>query len=374
MRSVIKITKLYFNLFISSLYFEITKIIICHSNPSFFLIIKKILSIIFIIAFFGIYNFNYNKDKAFTNELDTIKYDIVIPMSSDEILQIPKLKYFLKKYINFNSIIIIASNKTNISNDNSSIIIINEDQLVPKNDLIKIFLKKGINNTNRVGWYEQQFLKMSYSKICTNEYYLLWDSDTIPIKPLIMFENGYPIFDLKKEHHSPYFTLINLLIPALRFSKLSYISEHMIIKTDFMKNLLNKIESNKNLPGKMFWEKILLSIDNEEILKSGFSEFETYGTYVDNYYTNFYKHRLWSSKRDMSRYYGNVDNLSNNEFTWLSKDYDAITFEKRDKFDPKNLNVFNNNIISEKKCRPSRFFKYFTRIMKKYKFLILKIK
>ena len=208
---------------------------------------------------------------------------------------------------------------------------------------------------------------MSYSKICENEYYLLWDSDTFPIKPVKMFENGFPIFDLKNEFNRPYFTTLNRLIPDLKFSKFSYISEHMIIKTEFMRKLIETIENNINIPGQFFWEKILLSIDKKNIIYSGFSEFETYGSFVDNYYKNCYKHRIWSSKRDMVKYYNNIDNLSNNDLQWLSKDYDAITFEKWDIFDIKNLifiTKYNQKIV----CRPKRFFKFFSRIIKKYKF------
>ena len=249
----------------------------------------------------------------------------------------------------------------------NTLININENELVDKKDLINIFLKKGINNTNRVYWYYQQFLKMSFAKICDKDFYLLWDSDTIPIIPLKMFNKGFPIFDMTKEHHSPYFILLKQLIPNIKFSKYSYISEHMIIKTEFMKSLINEIENNNNIQGKNFWEKILLSIDNEVIIGSGFSEFETYGSFVDNYYKNYYKHRIWTSNRDMVKYFGNIDNLCNKDLIWLSKDYNAISFENWCVFGPENLK-FLRKPETYNICRPKRFFKYYSRIKKKFKF------
>ena len=42
---------------------------------------------------------------------------------------------------------------------------------------------------------------MSYSRICQKEYYLLWDSDTIPIKPIKMFEKRNPIFDMQNDYY-----------------------------------------------------------------------------------------------------------------------------------------------------------------------------
>ena len=109
--------------------------------------------------------------------------------------------------------------------------------------------------------------------------------------------------------------------------KYSYISEHMLIKTEYMKTLWDIIESNNNWPGKNYWEKIILSIDKEVILNSGFSEFETYVTFIDNYFPNAYKHRMWFSRRDMTKYVGSIYNLSEKDLKWLSKDYNAITFE-----------------------------------------------
>ena len=81
-----------------------------------------------------------------------------------------------------------------------------------------------------------------------------------------MFENGKPFFDMKTEHHVAYFKTINCLIPGLKFANKSYISEHMLIKTQFMKNLLDRLESNTKLAGQTFWEKILMAIDSKNIV------------------------------------------------------------------------------------------------------------
>ena len=347
--------------------FEINNKNIFNNFPNIKRTIKKFISIFLNILFFVFISYDSFKKESFENDLDFIKYDIVIPLSYKDAKNIVKLENLLRKFINFTNIIIISSNYSNTLTEKNSIKVINEDELLLKENIVNIFIKLGINNTERVGWYEQQFLKMSYSKICENEYYLLWDSDTFPIKPVKMFENGFPIFDLKNEFNRPYFTTLNRLIPDLKFSKFSYISEHMIIKTEFMRKLIETIENNINIPGQFFWEKILRSIDKKNIIYSGFSEFETYGSFVDNYYKNCYKHRIWSSKRDMVKYYNNIDNLSNNDLQWLSKDYDAITFEKWDIFDIQNLifiTKYNQKIV----CRPKRFFKFFSRIIKKYKF------
>ena len=44
------------------------------------------------------------------------------------------------------------------------------------------------------GWYFQQFLKIQYALLCEDEYYMVWDGDTIPCKEVVMFqpESGKP--------------------------------------------------------------------------------------------------------------------------------------------------------------------------------------
>ena len=316
----------------------------------------------FLLSFIILYHLYSCEEKNIFIK-DTIKYDIVIPVNINDTQKLLNHIDFLKRFLNFENIIIITRNNSKIITNNHKAIFINEDELIPINNIKEIFLKRGINENHRIGWYEQQFLKMSYSTICKNDYYLLWDADTIPIKNINMFYNNHPIFDMKEEYHHPYFATMENIISNLHFSKFSYISEHMIIKTEFMKSLIFKIEKNQNIPGKFYYEKILMSIDRADINKSGFSEFETYGTFVDNYYPYFYKHRKWYSQREMVKFYSKLENLNDDVFKWLSKDYDAITFEKWDKYEKENLN-YVKSIKIHKKFRPKRFFNYYKRIIK----------
>ena len=121
-----------------------------------------------------------------------------------------------------------------------------------------------------------------------------------------MFENNHPYFDMKIGHNSFYFNTMNSLIPGLKYSNWCYVTEHMLFKTVLMKNLLDAIEMNYKLPGKFFWEKILMAID----LK---------------------------------------DNLSEEFIKWLSQDYNALTFEKYHDFNETYL-----EIIKKKRFKNSK--------------------
>ena len=70
--------------------------------------------------------------------------------------------------------------------------------------------------------------------------------------------NGKPFFDVKTEYHEPYFITMKNIFPELgKKYDYSFISEHMIINTKLMKNMINRISNNKNLIGDTWYEKII---------------------------------------------------------------------------------------------------------------------
>ena len=216
---------------------------------------------------------------------------------------------------------------------NFPIIFINEKLLIDIDKIKQLIKIKNKNAVRRSGWYIQQFLKMVYSRLCHDKFYLVWDSDTIPIKKVKMFNNdGKPIFHVKTEYYRPYFITIKKIFPELgKKYNYSFISEHMIINTNLMKNMIKRINFNKNLHGDIWYEKIINCIDINELPKSGFSEFETYGTFVKEYYKQIYDIKPWKSLRLRS---GNQilkfkqKFLTSNDIKNISKKYNAITFEK----------------------------------------------
>lgn len=222
-------------------------------------------------------------------------------------------------------------------------IIIDKDRI---KDIIKCIAPDSYNNI-RLGWYIQQFIKMTYSLRCKDEFYLLWDSDTVPLKKVKLFnEKGKPIFHTKTEFHKPYFDTIERLIPGLKKQiKGSFIAEHMLIKTDYMQSLIKDIESNNNVKGDTFEEKILNAVEIKELCKNGFSEFETYGTYVQHAYPDAYCYENWTSLRYGGFFFSGIG-LRNTDVNWLCKNYDAISFEKKHKLS--SLNKITKSLIYQK--------------------------
>ena len=268
-------------------------------------------------------------------------------------------------------ILIGSQDLKNFIKDDPSIKFINEDKFVTENQMEKFLLKmRGTELKKRRRWYKQQFIKMGYARICRKEYYLIFDGDTFPIKNFNMFKNDHPIFDMYNFFYKPFIESMDRLIPGLKYSKSkSYVTEHMIIRTKFMKNLLDDIEMNSNIPGKLFWQKIFMSVDDKNLPKNGFSEYFVYGAYVDTKYPKFYHHRDFLSLRGAEIFYGTPENLDENDINWLSQYYHALTFEDWHHFDEKYLPVVKEPII-RKLYKPEKFFANAENIEKNLKNII----
>ncbi len=233
---------------------------------------------------------------------------------------------------------------------------VNENDVIPFDDVHRVMtakmepLLKGRELPRGVtGWYYQQFLKMEYSRICDGEYCMSWDGDTVPCKKVEMFnDEGKPYLDLKHEYNELYFTTMGKLIPGLKkFIEPSFISEHMLFKCDIMKKLIAKIESNESIPGSRFYEKIINCIPLEDIQGNGFSEFETYGSFVCHTSPMTYKLREWHSFRLAGEFF-DPETISDDDYLWLSHDFDAISFEKGMTVREDHKNLFDNKEYQSK--------------------------
>ena len=81
------------------------------------------------------------------------------------------------------------------------------------------------------------------------------------------------------------------------------------------------------------------SIDDDYI-SLGFSEFETYGTYVTDKYPDSYGYSKFKSFRRGS-WFVNESELNEDDIKWLATDYDAITFENAEQI-PDMVQLFRN--------------------------------
>lgn len=259
--------------------------------------------------------------------MSDIKFDLVVPILKKDFEAFKTAIKWYRKYIMFDNIVIIANDELADELQETDFNFINENDLIKFAEVKRLIAEVTDNDEQsikRTGWYYQQFLKIYYAKICKNDYYLIWDSDTMPLHNVDLFENKHPVFHVKTEHNTDYFNTFHNLFPTLNndFGR-SFISEHMI----FSKKIMLEIIERLNVNGQEFYETIIKSIDRERIKYSGFSEYETYGLYTTQMYPELYIVRDWTSLREGARYF-DKQHFGQNEVNWIKNQYDAISFEK----------------------------------------------
>lgn len=268
------------------------------------------------------------------------KYDIVIPLSVVDLQTFEKNYPIIRKNIAYRNIVVISSKKLQFDDKKfPNIRVIDEDTIIDGLSLstIKAYKKILSGTIIRSGWYFQQFLKMAYALICKADYYILWDADTIPLKPICLFDAyGKPYMDYKELYDDgdrDYFITLKRLFhgePLVKSNQHSFITEHMVIKTSIMRELIGQISANGIVSGKPFWENIMNAIDLSYINLSGFSEFECYAEYMLKYHHEEYIMRLWNNLRCGKVFVGS--NPSKEEIAWVAEKFDVMSLEDFDHY------------------------------------------
>lgn len=295
-------------------------------------------------------------------------YDVIIPISVKDVGILLKNIKYIKNNLDYKKIVIVGNDEVLLKTKH---ILSNEIEFKNENDIfdglsystVADILYQRCGKKRRTGWYLQQFIKLAYSYICDDKYYLVWDADTIPLKRITFTENDKVLFNLKDEYNKPYFRTMNKLfnVKKSKIVKQSFISEHMLFDKTIVIKMLDEICSNDNLFGKNFYEKILYSIRKKDLNKSGFSEFETYGTYNYKNNVDHVKFRSLNTLRHGKVFLG--ENPSDELLLWAAKDFDTISFEKYDKplksIDRyTSLEFISNNSLKDLYDKKKKFIKY----------------
>jgi hypothetical protein len=179
----------------------------------------------------------------------------------------------------------------------------------------------------RAGWYLQQFLKLAAAAEPGAAWRLVWDGDTLPLRPMRLFSEGSsprPLLAPRGERHEPYFRTIERLLGSGGFAPHSFIHEHLLMRSDLVVAMLDRIAAGEvgSWP-----QRALAAIDDRDLVPSGFSEFETYGTFVHRADPNHYAIRPLRSTREAMVVLG--PSPSATTLMALSQRCDLATFEAR---------------------------------------------
>jgi hypothetical protein len=167
-------------------------------------------------------------------------------------------------------------------------IFINEDHVLPLKKSDINYFPCGLD---RRGWIFQQLLKLNSDSICENENILILDSDTLFVRPVRFFKEGKFILSCSDEFHVPYRVCYEKIIKKPPKSNFSFVSHYMIFNKKFLSKLKTKMEEL----GYNDWYKIILNSALTSDI-SGFSEYELYGNFLEEFYPEKIIKLYWFNK------------------------------------------------------------------------------
>lgn len=257
-------------------------------------------------------------------------YDVIVPMTEANLPVFRMNVEWMKKNLSWKRIIVIGASGLKEACGELQVDFLNEDSLFPGMTLesVRNNLKNRIGETGRAGWYFQQFLKFAYCYCCEDEYYIVWDADTVPLHRISHLLDGHPVFTKKEEMEHAYFDTLERLFggEVKRCGDFSFICENMIFHVETLKEMLDRILAQPGLSGDVFWERILSAVSDENLPGSGFSEFETYGNYVMTYHPQMYRLRTLKGMRKGAEYFGLEP--TEDQLAWAAGSFDTIAFER----------------------------------------------
>jgi hypothetical protein len=175
-------------------------------------------------------------------------------------------------------------------------------EVIPENEIIPgypldYFAERLGDRRARAGWYLQQFAKIGFCRIAADNHYVIWDADTVALKPIVFFEGGKVQITMSREYHPPYFAALQKVINQRRVLRFSAISQYMPVDVSCTLKMLEKIEQIHSKP----WIDAILSVlplqsDCE------FSEYETLANYMASEYpdrTQFVRKRWFRYGTDI---------------------------------------------------------------------------
>jgi hypothetical protein len=206
--------------------------------------------------------------------------------------------------------------------------VIAEDEFIPgmQAEQLRRLAVRGF--PSGAGWYFQQLLKLQFAFVEQEEdFYLIWDADTVPLRPLRFFDSsGKMLLTKATEYHPPYFETYRRLLGEEPNREFSFIAQHIVVQKSIAREMLGRIEQQVAVAGNWAW-KIMKSLPSTG--DNLFSEYETYGHYVKNHFPERveFVERPWL--RNGTRWTkGRIPTAK--DLALLARDFDFVAFERMD--------------------------------------------
>ncbi|AHV95197.1 DUF6492 family protein [Paenibacillus sabinae] len=202
--------------------------------------------------------------------------DVLIPAIEKDLATLPHVVDAVRKQVRhpIRSVMIVAPRKERILDfcRRKACTFVDENTVLP-------ITKKDINYRSRTwersGWLFQQLLKLGGDKLCTADYFLVIDADTVLIAPHRFRTGGKTIFYCRNWSQPEYFTTYRKLMGRKAVRPSSFVTHYMLFERSRLSRMKREIEAKHGVP---WYTAIMRSMNRTR--QFAFSEFETYGNYL----------------------------------------------------------------------------------------------
>jgi hypothetical protein len=250
------------------------------------------------------------------------KIDVLIPAIEKDLGTLPFVIDSVRKQVKhpIGRFLIVSPNSKRIKQLclRKNCTFINENTVLP-------ITKKNIHYSSarwdRSGWLFQQLLKLNGDSLCSQDYYLVIDADTVLISPHVFTTSGNrTVFYYRKWTQPEYFKTYKKLLGRDASSSPSFVAHYMLFKRSKVTLLKRAIEAKHRT---RWYTAILRSINRQK--QFTFSEFETYGNFLRSHDPKQY---VLKPALNISLPM-NASQLSESKRKKLSLTYRSVSFHKR---------------------------------------------
>ncbi|ASA25255.1 DUF6492 family protein [Paenibacillus donghaensis] len=250
-----------------------------------------------------------------------VTIDVLIPAIEKDLVTLPYVVDALREQVKhpIGRILIVAPRKQRLLDfcRDKHCTFVDENTVLP-------ISKKDIHYRSRTwersGWLFQQLLKLNGDKLCTADYFLVIDADTVLITPHRFRSNGRTLFYSRSWSQPEYFVTYRKLMGRKASCASSLVTHYMLFERSKLARMKREIEAKHHMP---WYSAILRSINRKK--QFGFSEFETYGNY--HYSTDRGGMKILKARN--KGLHLNVGQLSRKRLKGLAAQYRSLSFHKR---------------------------------------------
>lgn len=261
-----------------------------------------------------------------------LKYDVIIPLAKKDVNFVHwVVEYVRLNFVDAQSIYIITNAslfpKLKKMEQRGECVLIDENKMLEGLSYSSVCDAVVAKNQRAgiTGHYFEQFLKMGFSltPYC-KDFYLSWDSDTIPLNNIDFFRNEHPLFAKKKEYRKRYFEVMEKVLGIGRQMDASFIAEHMMFKASIMREIITEMDKRAD-KGRNWWQSMVDCTDETREDENIISEFEMYGSYCMVNYPGMYEFHDIKTLRHAGYIRGR--HINKRLIRMLAYDLDIATFE-----------------------------------------------